>query len=392
MNCVMTDEHGGRTEVAEQADDVIADHRGGAALLHGARGRDHGADKEDGVPVDAAIDLRQAHDAGDHREACADETCDRRRRDVEDQEHDQERQDREHALGAPAERHGLGADLVGRVDDQELGAGEVALQRRPAALQQQVIARAQREPRANELGAAALHRQHHHLMVLAGHAGEDRAADQRRPLGDDDFGQPGVAREQDVAQRRFVAVLAHLELQVGGEPLDLVAVATDEEQVAGLEPVALERSVIRVIEEGDSAHTGVCGDVDGLARLTDERRAGGHRQLVQPVLEIVVLHKRVGVTAEVGRDRLARPFGEHPLAEQEDDDDRPDELRYAEHGPGEEADVAGAILLRLRGGDDVDRRAEQGELGTLQASERKRDHQLRRSDPGADRDDDGHRQ
>jgi len=179
-------------------------------------------------------------------------------------------------------------------------------------------------------------------MVLAGHAGEDRAPDQRRPLRDDDLGQPGVPREEYIAQSRFVAVLAHLHLQVGGQPVDLVAVTTDKDQVAGLEPVALERPVILVIEEGDRAHTGVRAEVEGLARRTDEGRGGRHRQLVQPVLEVVVLHQRVGVTAEVGRDRFALPHGQQPLAEEDDDDDRPDELRYAEHGPCEEADVAGA--------------------------------------------------
>lgn len=113
---------------------------------------------------------------------------------------------------------------------------------------------------------------------------------------------------------------------------------------------------------------------------------------MQPVLGVVVLHKCLGVAAEVGRDRLALPLGKQSLAEKDDDDDRPDKLRYAEHGPRKETDVAGAELLGLRGGDDIDGRAEHGELGTLQARECERDHQLRRCDSGPDRDDDGHRQ
>ena len=60
---------------------------------------------------------------------------------------------------------------------------------------------------------------------------------------------PESPREEYIAQSRFVAVLAHLHLQVGGQPVDLVAVTTDKDQVAGLEPVALERPVILVIEE-----------------------------------------------------------------------------------------------------------------------------------------------
>ena len=66
-----------------------------------------------------------------------------------------------------------------------------------------------------------------------------------------------------------------------------MAVAPDEDQVAGLDLVALERPAIPVIEEGDSAHAGVRAEVDGLARRADEARGRGHRQLVQPVLTIL---------------------------------------------------------------------------------------------------------
>ena len=113
------------------------------------------------------------------------------------------------------------------------------------------------------------------------------------------------------------------------------------------------------------------------ARLPADERVG-------VVVERVLIDERPGEVAEVPLHRARLPGRQQPLAEEDDDRDRPGEQRNADERELEEPEPAHPRVIRVPGDDDVDRRPGEREQRPGMRSERERHQDLGRRHAEAD--------
>ena len=106
-----------RAGVANESNQLVADEVRCPGLGHGRCERDHTANQEAGVPVDAAVRLGQRHDAEqDHRNRTGHaRNC--RRDQVEGQQPNEHDDNNNRFFRPKAKRHGLPPQQLRRVDD-----------------------------------------------------------------------------------------------------------------------------------------------------------------------------------------------------------------------------------------------------------------------------------
>ena len=98
--------------------------------------------------------------------------------------------------GTSTERCGLTAHGVRCIDDDDLGVGEVGVERIPVALQQEHVADLEHDLAVLQVLAGALHGQDHQVAALRHHAGEHRRPDEGRPRRHEHLGDPRPGVEE----------------------------------------------------------------------------------------------------------------------------------------------------------------------------------------------------
>ena len=154
------------------------------------------------------------------------------------QQEDHAKKDHHGLRGPRAHRHGLTAHQLRRIDDEHIRIGQAHIQRLPGALQQQRIAGLQFDLAVAEVGAGPLDGDHQKVAALRDHAGEHRGSHQRRAGRDHDLGEARVLVEQDLLG---LVVVAETQMVLAGEGRGFLGAAAQEQHVARLEGLALQR-------------------------------------------------------------------------------------------------------------------------------------------------------
>ena len=131
-----------------------------------------------------------------------------------------------------AHRNGLAAHELRRIDHQDVGIGEMLVERLPGALEQQGVAGRQHDLARPLVLAAPLHRQDHEIAARRDHARKHRLPDQPRARRDHDLGEARRAVEQRVRDIAAALVRAEGEVLVGGQRAGRFRIAAHDQHVA----------------------------------------------------------------------------------------------------------------------------------------------------------------
>ncbi len=288
-------------------------------------------------------------------------------------------------------RQRLSADEVGRVDDEDLGRGEVAVERGPGPLQEQDVAGGERRG-GGEVLALPLDGEDDEVAARRDHAREEPLADQRRARGDHHLGEARGAVEEVVLDLARVA-LSSRSRRPRSEASAAIASPSPRttSDVVGLQGPrrapcpSLSRTVTRVTSSR-------CGELERRPRRADQRRAGGDAELVEAGVEAELLDEGAGVGAEVGRQHPALAVRAGARGREDGQGDAADDEGHADPGELEVVEALAPGLERGLEHEDVHRRAGQRQHRAAMGAEDQRHQQLRRRVAQADGGDDDHRE
>jgi hypothetical protein len=142
---------------------------------------------------------------------------DGRRHQAGGEQQDHGRKDAHRLPGAGTHGHRLTPHQLGRVDHQHVGVVEVLVQRLPAALEEQGVARREGDLAWAQALAAALDGEDDQIAAGRDHAGEDRLPDQTRARRDHHLGKTRGAVEQRFGDIAAAVFGAEGEMLLGGE-------------------------------------------------------------------------------------------------------------------------------------------------------------------------------
>jgi hypothetical protein len=117
----------------------------------------------------------------------------------------------------------------------------------------------------------------------------------------------------------------------------------------------LHRQDDEVAAVGDHSREGDVPDERRAGRDHHLGQAGASREQIIAVCEAVLLNEGAGMVREVLRDRARGPVRDQPLAEEQDERDRAHHERDAGEREREVAEAARTGVVRVLGGDHVDR-------------------------------------
>ena len=291
-----------------------------------------------------------------------------------------------------AHGHGLPADELRRVDDEDVGVIEVLVERLPGPLEQQRVARGQHGLVRTLVLTPALHGQDDEIAAGRDHPRKHGLPDHAGSGRDDDLGETGRAVEQRF--RDIAAVSSDRKARTLSAAR--LAAASASPRTMRMSPAVMVRPPSGPLPSPAWTPTRV---MPGYSfRSTAVRgtptygRAGPHPELEEPIVEPVLLAERPGVPAEVGRHRPAAPLRQQALPEQHHDRHGPKQQRDPHDGELEVAEAAHAGVHRRLRHEHVHRRA--GERQQRPGVGRKHEghEQLRGRAAEPDGHDDDHRQ